>query len=58
LTLSSAAYQEIASVEENIILDAIAAAGAEGREVTKKDIRNAVQAERRPAHGLHTADVS
>jgi hypothetical protein len=38
----SAAYQELASVEETVILDAIAAAGAEGREVTKRDIRRAV----------------
>ena len=36
----SAAYQDMASVEETVILDAIAIAGAEGREVTKKDIRN------------------
>jgi hypothetical protein len=39
----SAAYQELASVEEDVILDAIAAAGAEGREVTKRDIRRAVR---------------
>jgi hypothetical protein len=35
----------LASVEETVILDAIAMAGAESREVTKKDIRNAVRAE-------------
>jgi hypothetical protein len=41
----SAAYQDMASVEETVILDAIAAAGAEGREITRKDIRNAVRSE-------------
>jgi hypothetical protein len=34
----SAAYQDMAAVEENVVLDAIDQAGAEGREVTKKDI--------------------
>jgi hypothetical protein len=36
-------YQDMASVEETVLLDAIAAAGAEGREVTKKDIRRVVR---------------
>jgi hypothetical protein len=40
----SAEYQELASVEENVLLDAIDLAGAEGREITKKDIRKAVRA--------------
>jgi hypothetical protein len=39
----AAAYQDMASVEENVILDAIDRAGKEGREVTKKDIRKAVK---------------
>jgi hypothetical protein len=46
----SAAYQELASVEEQVILDAIAVAGAEGREVTKKDIRQAVREALGKAH--------
>jgi hypothetical protein len=39
----SAAYQDMAEVEEAVLLDAIARAGAEGREVTKRDIRRAVR---------------
>jgi hypothetical protein len=39
----SAAYQDMAEVEEEVILDAIATAGAGGREVTKRDIRHAVR---------------
>jgi hypothetical protein len=41
----SAAYQELADVEENVLLDAVTAAGAEGREVTKRDIQAAARAE-------------
>jgi hypothetical protein len=41
----SAAYQDMAAVEENVILDAIAEAGAEGRTVAKADIQRAVRAE-------------
>jgi len=33
----------MAEAPENVILDAIAAAGAEGREITKRDIRTAVR---------------
>jgi len=39
----SAAYQDMAAVEEEVILDAIATAGAGGREVTKRDIWHAVR---------------
>jgi hypothetical protein len=43
----SAAYQQLAheDVAENVILDAIAAAGAEGRPISKADIQRAVKAE-------------
>jgi DNA-binding NarL/FixJ family response regulator len=43
----SAAYQQLPhpDVTDNVILDAVAAAGAEGREITKRDTHEAAKAE-------------